>query len=420
MQRIGVSANGRHFTKENGDAFFWLADTAWELFHRLSLADACHYLEVRASQGFNLVQAVVLAELDGIHTPNVNGDKPLMNGDPAQPNEPYFQLVDQVLEAAASRGLYVGILPTWGDKVNKRYEWAIGPEIFNEDNAYVYAGWLATRWRHLSHIVWILGGDRNPDERATGIWRAMARGILSVDARALITFHPQPMDGGSSSAWWHGEDWLSFNMLQTGHDRQAPVAAIAARDYHLQPVKPVLNGEPTYEAHPISFKLSEGYSTDAEIRRDAYLSVFAGACGHTYGCHSVWQFFTSERAGVNHPLLEWKEALHLAGAWQMRYLYRLIMERAPLRRVPGDDLLLEGGGAARADDGSYAYVYAPAGGKIVIDTRVLAGETLRTCWMSPKDGTRSISQTVSKTDRMEFISPNSGEGCDWVLIIGTK
>jgi hypothetical protein len=54
----------------DGRPFFWLGDTAWELFHRLNREEATRYLEDRASKGFTVIQAVALAELDGLNTPN--------------------------------------------------------------------------------------------------------------------------------------------------------------------------------------------------------------------------------------------------------------------------------------------------------------------------------------------------------------
>lgn len=427
MQRIKVSDSGRHFVTADGEPFFWLADTAWELFHRLSLDDARYYLQVRAAQGFNVVQAVVLAELDGLDTPNANGDLPLHDHDPGRPNEAYFRQVDAILAEAAVHHLYMALLPTWGDKVSKRYDWATGPEIFQEQNARWYGQWLASRYRDVPHIIWVLGGDRNPDDREVTIWSAMAAGIKSADPAAMISFHPQPFDGNSSSGWFHQADWLTFNMQQTGHNKYTRVDESIARDYARKPVKPVINGEPTYEAHPLSFRPSEGYSSDADIRRDAWCCVFSGACGHTYGCHSVWQFYEVGREGINYPILEWKKALQLAGAGQMNHLHTLVMSHAPLKRIPGDDLLVPGDPedipnriiATRADDGSYAYVYAATGRKIVVKTALLAGVFLRVYWMSPKDGTTTLSRELEKQELMEFVPPNSGEGCDWVLVIKT-
>ena len=46
-----------------GTPFFYLGDTAWELFHRLDREEADEYLSLRAAQGFHVIQAAALAEL---------------------------------------------------------------------------------------------------------------------------------------------------------------------------------------------------------------------------------------------------------------------------------------------------------------------------------------------------------------------
>ena len=80
----------RHLVHADGTPFFYLGDTAWELFHRLNREEADRYLDDRARKGFTVIQAVVLAELDGLHTPNPYGDKPLVDDDPTRPNESLF------------------------------------------------------------------------------------------------------------------------------------------------------------------------------------------------------------------------------------------------------------------------------------------------------------------------------------------
>ena len=55
---LKISDNRRYLTDENGDPFFYLGDTAWELFHRLDREEADYYLETRAEQGFTVIQAV--------------------------------------------------------------------------------------------------------------------------------------------------------------------------------------------------------------------------------------------------------------------------------------------------------------------------------------------------------------------------
>ena len=76
MGPIKISENQRFFTESDGSPFFWMADTAWELFHRTDREEATYYLNTRQAQGFNVVQAVALAELDGLNSPNSYGEMP--------------------------------------------------------------------------------------------------------------------------------------------------------------------------------------------------------------------------------------------------------------------------------------------------------------------------------------------------------
>ena len=82
--KLEVSENGRFLQHENGKPFFYLGETAWELFHRLSLDETEMFLENRRQKGFTVIQAVLLAELDGLRTPSVNGELPLVDLDPSK------------------------------------------------------------------------------------------------------------------------------------------------------------------------------------------------------------------------------------------------------------------------------------------------------------------------------------------------
>ncbi|MEA3207394.1 MAG: hypothetical protein QOE70_451 [Chthoniobacter sp.] len=121
--------------------------------------------------------------------------------------EAYFEYVDYVVDKAASLGLYVGLLPTWGDKVNKK--WGRGPEIFTPGNARVYGVWLGSRYRDRP-TIWILGGDRPCETpRHVAIYRALEEGLRDGDGGVhLITYHP--MGGHSSSEYVNDEPWLGI------------------------------------------------------------------------------------------------------------------------------------------------------------------------------------------------------------------
>lgn len=91
---LKVADNKRYLVYQDGTPFFWLGDTAWELFHRLNREEADKYLKRRAEQGFTVVQAVALAEFDGLKEPNPYGETPLLKDNPDTPNEAYFTHVD--------------------------------------------------------------------------------------------------------------------------------------------------------------------------------------------------------------------------------------------------------------------------------------------------------------------------------------
>src|SRR5438270_13163208 len=76
---VRVSENHRYLIDQDGRPFFYLGDTAWELFHRLDAEEADHYLRDRAAKGFTVIQAVVLAEYGGLDVPNPYGHLPLID-----------------------------------------------------------------------------------------------------------------------------------------------------------------------------------------------------------------------------------------------------------------------------------------------------------------------------------------------------
>ena len=423
--QLSVSPDGRYLVGPDNKPFFWMGDTAWELFHRLNREETLVYLKNRADKGFTVIQAVVLAELDGLHSPNAYGYTPLRNDDPLQPVEAYFTHVDWVIREAEKLGLYIGLLPTWGDKIFKD-SWGTGPEIFRTDNARAYGNWLGKRYAGHKNIIWILGGDRNPrNETDLAVWRAMATGIeagCGGGDKALMTFHPQPngLADGGSARWFHNDAWLDFNMFQTGHCRENQLRERISVAYNRKPVKPVVNGEPIYEDHPVCFNARDlGTSSAYDVRMQAWLSVFAGATGHTYGCHGVWQMYDSGRTPVNGPHFTWKKSLDLPAAGQMRYLRHLLMSRPMQERGPAQDLLLDAGTESsriqclRGPD--HILVYAAQGGQIRL--KLPHAATWRGWWYDPRNGKSKEAVLKAVTEGLEAESPGAGYGQDWVLIL---
>ena len=426
---LKVSENKRYLVHADGSPFFYLGDTAWELFHRLNRAEADRYLKRRAEQGFTVIQAVALAELDGLNTPNANGDKPLLNNDPTTPNEAYFKHVDYVIDKAAEYGLVIGLLPTWGDKLFKS-SWGQGPEIFNAQNANAYGRWIGDRYKNRPNIIWIMGGDRNPREGTedVAIWRAMAEGVQAGAGgpdKALMSFHPQPnatADGGSSK-WFHRDTWLDFNMHQNGHCRDTPVYAKITVSYNRIPTKPTMDAEPIYEDHPVCFNANDlGLSNALDVRKAAYLDLFAGAHGHTYGCHDIWQMYSPGHESVNGAHLNWADAMELTAANQMKFVRRLMESRPMLERIPDQSLVVESDYPAaeriQATRGnSYALVYTAAGKPFTVNMGKISGKDVSTSWFNPRTGDVKGNGKIANTGRHRFVPPTTDYGQDWILIL---
>lgn len=428
--QLKVHENGRFLSTEDGKPFFWLADTAWELFHRCDREEAQMYLAKRASQGFNVVQAVALAELDGLNTPNPYGHTPLIDNDPQNPNDAYFEHVDFIIQEADKLGIYIALLPTWGDKLNTK-SWGVGPEVFTPENARIFGAWIGQRYKEYDNIIWIIGGDRNPreDSKDVEVWNQMAEGIAAgAYDQTLMSFHPQPKEDGGSSTWFHQEKWLDFNMHQTGHCANQGTYKHIAHDYALSPVKPVLDAEPLYEDHPNCFNAKElGHSVPEDIRRIMYWNVFAGAFGQTYGCHDVWQMYKLDKEPINQPLRPWPQALDLPMANQVKHLKALMLSRPFFSRIPDQSMIIgmqeENDGyisASRDSKGSYAMVYFPKGGNAELNLSTLSSQELKVWWYDPRTGNSFAQGIVERSTKVSINAPTSGMGNDWILVLDSE
>ena len=436
IQKLFVSEDKRHLIQEDGSAFFYLADTGWRLVHVLSRETADMYLNKRAQQGFNVIQVMILDEFEGVRAPNFYGRVPFKRNeagdyDPTLPDDDgeysYWAHVDYCVKKAAELGLYLALVPSWGDKYNLMG--GSGPEFFYKDNAFTYGHWLANRYRDCPNIIWVMGGDRPMTKaRHFEVVRAMAEGILSADKNHLITFHPY---GGQSSTDSVGnEDWLDFNMIQSGHSRKRYNYEMIQRDYAINPPKPVLDGEPGYEHHPDNFDPANGYLDEVDCRQEFFWSVLSGACGHTYGDNSVWGMWTlpvKERKFINrraHFCIDWRKALDANGANEMRVCRDIVLSRDYLSSHPAPELIVDqlpGVNFVPVLLGkNYCMAYSAQGVTIEFAKAALPFVKITAKWVSPRDGSAVKIGEYTIDDLPVFMPPTGGRGQDWVLILDAK
>lgn len=445
---LQISENGRYFM-EDGKPFFWLGDTGWLLFNKTTREQAEEYLENRRQKGFNVVQAMVLHTVPSV---NVYGDSSLINGDIARPavtegnaftdstQYDFWDHIDFIIDKAKEKGIYMALVPVWGTNVKNK---KVSPE-----QAKVYAEFLAKRYKDKSNIIWLNGGDIRGSE-VKNVWEVIGSTLRANDPNHLITFHPRGRTG--SSEWFHNAKWLDFNMVQSGHRRYDQDTSAKEqwhygednwkyieKDYKLKPVKPTIDGEPSYEGIPQGLhNPAEIRWNDADVRRYGYWSVFAGAFGYTYGDNSVMQFYNpldkNPAYGATKP---WQEAINDPGAGQMVHLKNLMLSRVDVAsaengnayfdRVPDQSLIVGTAGgdgekynrllATRGHD--YIFVYTYNGRNIPLKMGVIEGAQVKASWYNPRDGKTTAIGNIDNKGTHEFDAPGDvKDGNDWVLII---
>ena len=427
--KLIVSDEGRYLRHENGVPFFWLGETGWLMPERLNRDEVRFYLQKCKQAGYNVVQ---VQTINAVPAMNVYGKYSMVDGfvcnKADHSNEyGYWEHMDYIIKIAEENGIYVGLVCIWGGLVKGG--------LMNVEQAKSYGKFLAERYKNAPNIVWIIGGDIRGDIK-TEVWETLAYAIKSIDRNHLMTFHP--FGRTVSTTWFNNADWLDFNMFQSGHRRYGQRKGDG--DYTIQdnteednwrfveyslsqkPLKPVLDAEPSYEDIPQGLHdIREPRWTATDVRRYAYWSVFAGACGHTYGNNNIMQFYRPGLVPSYGANRAWWHALEDAGFNQMQYLKNLILAFPYFERIPDQTIISGQNGerydrviATRGED--YLLVYNHTGCPMEIDLDKISGEKKNVWWYSPKNGSlKYVGEYDSKITR--FYSDTSyARDSDRVLI----
>ncbi len=437
LPALKIAASGKGFETADGKPFFWLGDTGWLLFVKLNRAETIEYLNIRQQQGYNVIQVMVLHDLK--HAVNKYGDSALVKGNIAAPavtpgNNPedaaaydFWDHVDFAIDEAAKRGLYMALVPVWGSNVKGGW--------VTQMQAKKYAAFLAERYKTKSNIIWLNGGDIKGSD-SIAVWNQIGSTLKQEDPNHLVTFHPRGRT--TSSRWFHQQPWLDFNMFQSGHRNYAQDTSKGETHYgednwrYIQedqakkPLKPTLDGEPSYEGIPYGLHdTTQPYWNANEVRRYAYWSVLAGGAGFTYGHNAVMQFYQPGDARSAYGAKKyWREALNDPGAVQMHHLSELINSVADEDRRGDQTLVINNGkrydrvAAARGTD--YALLYTYTGKNIQVQMGKIAGKKVLASWFDPRTGEYTEAGSFPNSGTRSFDPPGKpAPGNDWVLILKT-
>ncbi len=427
-QKIQVSDNGHFLTLTDNSPFFWLGDTGWELFIKLNKKDTEFYFKNRAAKGFNVIQCTLTGtNISGdLDTPNREGETAFTDKDPLRPNEKYFEHVDWVVKKAEEKGIHLTILPVWGYLIVDKNP------FFDKEKAYKYGLFLGERYKNRNNIIWVLGGDREPDGYED-VWESLAKGLTDGGSDYLMTYHISGEH--STSDFFQNTQWLDINMIQSGHmTAYFDNYRLIEDGFNRIPVKPILDGEIIYEGIPISFCHANGRANDHHVRVEAYWSVFAGACGVTYDSNNIWMFYDNDERWSFWADRSWKETVDDPGSFQMHFLKNLVLSRPYLTRIPDqlllnpkpsngtDHLQVTRDGTSGRKDATYLMVYFPyLTHKYKILTNVIPAKKLRIWWYDPRTGEVFLKEEIENIGVYELswgsdIQTNN-TGPDWVLVI---
>jgi hypothetical protein len=391
---IRVSENGRYFVDSEGKPFYFLADTQWELFRRYSLDDAKLILENRQAKGFTVVMVMLTGVGPGTE-PNLAGERPWINNDPASPNPAYFDHVDAVLKLARENNLQllIGIYhQTYGTRMTL-------------NNARQWAAWVTSRYRDAPNILWTLYPKANDSSRA--LVARLAEGIREGDrGKHLVSMHPDPSP--ASSSFMHAEPWLSFNSIQVWKDLHL-IYPMTLGDYGKSPTKPATMLEGVYEkGEEYGFPI-----TPLLVRREAYYTCLAGGF-HGYGHNDLWRLRPAWRAALDDP-----------GAQQVTILKKVFTALPEWWTLIPDQTVFNRGGniqgealnlAARSSNGQWLVCYLAAEPNVNIKVRrITTGKAIAAAWISPATGERIPIGTFPPSDSMDFFRPP--EWADAILVI---
>ena len=431
---VQVTEDGRFFQHEDGTPFFWLADTPW-LLHKLSADELHTYFSDRHDKGFNVALLQVVPA--SLAFKNYYGETPFIDEDMAQPNEPYWEHVDTMVEVAGQYGIYMGLDAVWNAVVKGGSLSVAGAER--------YGRWIAERYRAHPNIVWLIGGDSIAHERLD-VWTTLAQAVRERDPDHLMTFHP--FGRYSSATWFHQADWLDFNMFQSGHRTYAQAFEeigteetgvqlptlwkgednwkLVLEDFKLWPPKPTLDGEPSYERVPQGLHdTDQPFWKPKDVRRYAYWAVFAGACGHSYGNGAVMPMHVESDGPVNGYGVRkyWYEALDDPGARQLQHLKNLVLSRPYYSRIY-DPSIVSGDAGWRYDrilttrGDAYLFAYSYTGRPFSLEMGHISGTRVKVWWYNTRNGNSRAAGTRTNRGVQTFDPPGAiEEGNDWVLVL---
>ncbi|MBD3180685.1 DUF4038 domain-containing protein [Candidatus Poribacteria bacterium] len=418
---LRLSDNRRYIVHDDGTPFFWLSDTAWNGV-LLSTEDEWEkYLKDRVNKNFTAIQYVTTqwraAQGDREGRPAFTGKENIAV------NPEFFQRMDKRVNALNDHGLIASPVLIWTCTAKDP-----GQTVPN-DQLTILASYMVARYG-AHQVIWMLGGDGNYREEKSERWKQIGRDVFGEDHHRLITMHPGGVQWIADE--FRSEPWFSFNGYQSGHgDSDKTLRWLCegppAKEWDKEPVIPIINLEPNYEAHK-AYHSKKPHDAHA-VRRATYWSLLVSPpAGVTYGAQGIWSWqlepdepMDHKGSGVAQP---WYDVINLPGSRHMKYLKKVFSDVRWWELVPAPELMEEQPGkddphkfvaAAVSADKSWAFLYLTERMTIKLNMDMLDDPKIIK-WFNPRNGQwMEASEIADGQDK--FTSPDEQ---DWVLLINGK
>jgi hypothetical protein len=396
---VRVSPDHRHVVDQSGAPYLIHGDTPWSLIVGLTKEEAEQYLENRRRKGFNSI-IVNLIEHKFRGPVNRYGEGPFRTpGDFSTPNEKYFEHADWVIRKAAEKGIQVFLAPIYLGYIGTDEGWIEEALSNGPAKCRAWGEYVGKRYRDFDNLVWLIGGDRNPDKAREDV-DAIVAGIQEFDNRHLFTAHCHPEN--SAVDQYKNDGWLDVNDTYTYEIVHKKLIA----DYNRVPVMPYFLIETSYEG--------EHNASPVQIRRQAYWALLCGATGQFLGNRPIWLFDPG-----------WEKAMDATGSQDMVRVKTLFQSRPWYELVPDQkhEVVLDGLGefngldylaAARSSDGGTVMAYLPSSRTFTVDMTKVSGSKAQAWWFNPRTGKSASAGEFATNGKRQFTPP--GEG-DWVLVL---